>query len=63
MYLIIKKQTYETLDPAFTIAGNNEDYDKAIEMLKAYEIINDKDNASFTLLEHNDTLVLDKQVA
>ena len=52
MYLIIEETQYQHSDNAYHIEDCTKDYDKAIDMLQGYKLINKRKDRSYSILKY-----------
>ena len=61
-YLIIEETQYKYTDNSLTIEDTTNDYDKAIDMLQGYKLINKRKDRSYSILKYERTQI-QKEVA
>ena len=62
MYLIIEETQYDHSDNTYHIEDCTTDYNKAIDMLQGYNLINKEDNVFYTLVKYEQPLILKKEM-
>jgi len=61
-YLIIEETRYEHTDNTYHIEDHTNDYDKAIDMLQGYKLINKRDDRTYSILKYENPLLLTKEM-
>jgi hypothetical protein len=59
MYLIIKKYSYDTLSPTFTVVYSTEDYQDAMHKILAYKVLK-KENETLKIVSFPEVVVEEK---
>ena len=62
MYLIIEETQYQHSDNTYHIEDCTKDYDKAIDMLQGYKLINKRKDRSYSILKYESPQI-QKEVA
>ena len=62
MYLIIEETRYEHTDNTYHIEDYTNDYDKAIDMLQGYKLINKREDRTYSILKYESPLLLTKEM-
>ena len=62
IYLIIEETQYEHSDITYCIEDQTNDYDKAIDMLQGYKLINKRKDRSYSILKYESPLLLTKEM-
>ena len=62
MYLIIEETRYEHTDNTYHIEDYTNDYDKAIDMLQGYKLINKRKDRTYSILKYESPLLLTKEM-
>ena len=62
MYLIIEETQYKYTNNSLTIEDTTNDYDKAIDMLQGYKLINKRKDRSYSILKYESPQI-QKEVA
>ena len=61
-YLIIEETRYEHSDNCYHIEDFTNDYNKAIDMLKGYKLINKRKGRTYSILKYESPLLLTKEM-
>jgi len=61
-YLIIEETQYQHSDNQYHIEDSTNDYDKAIDMLQGYKLINKRKDRSYSILKYESPQI-QKEVA
>ena len=61
-YLIIEETQYKYTDNSLTIEDTTNDYDKAIDMLQGYKLINKRKDRTYSILKYETPLLLTKEM-
>ena len=61
-YLLIEETQYKYTDNSLTIEDTTNDYDKAIDMLQGYKLINKRKDRSYSILKY-ESPQMQKEVA
>ena len=61
-YLIIEETQYQHSDNAYHIEDSTNDYDKAIDMLQGYKLINKREDRTYSILKYESPKI-QKEVA
>ena len=61
-YLIIEETQYKYTDNSLTIEDTTNDYDKAIDMLQGYKLINKRKDRTYSILKYESPLLLTKEM-
>ncbi len=61
-YLIIEETQYQYTDNSLTIEDTTNDYDKAIDMLQGYKLINKRKDRTYSILKYETPLLLTKEM-
>ena len=62
MYLIIEETQYQHTDNTYCIEDCTNDYDKAIDMLQGYKLINKRKDRTYSILKYESPLLLTKEM-
>ena len=62
MYLIIEETQYEHSDNTYHIEDCTKDYNKAIDMLQGYRLVEKAKNVSYSMLRYEQPLKLTKEM-
>ena len=60
MYLVIKKYSYETLEPSFTVSYSTTDYQDAMEKKNALEVLS-KEHETLKIVPFPEVVVEEKE--
>ena len=58
MYLIIEETQYDHSDNTYHIEDCTKDYNKAIDMLQGYKLINKRKDRTYSILKYESPLLL-----
>ena len=61
-YLIIEETQYQHSGNSYHIENSTNNYDKAIDMLQGYKLINKRKDRSYSILKHESPLLLTKEM-
>jgi hypothetical protein len=61
-YLIIEETQYQHTDNNYHIEDQTNDYDKAIDMLQGYKLINKRKDRTYSILKYESPLLLTKEM-
>ena len=61
-YLIIQETTFKSIDSIYHVVNFTNDYDKAIDMLQGYKLINKRKDRSYSILKY-ESPQMQKEVA
>ena len=61
-YLIIEETQYQHSSNSYHIENSTNNYDKAIDMLQGYKLINKRKDRSYSILKHESPLLLTKEM-
>ena len=62
MYLIIEETHYDNIDNSYIIEDTTNDYNKAIDMLQGYKLINKRKDRTYSILKYDSPLLLTKEM-
>ena len=62
MYLIIEETHYDNIDHSYIIEDTTNDYNKAIDMLQGYKLINKRKDRTYSILKYDSPLLLTKEM-
>jgi hypothetical protein len=62
MYLIIEETHYNHTDNTYHIEDCTKDYNKAIDMLQGYKLINKDEDKTYSILKYESPLLLTKEM-
>ena len=62
MYLIIEETHYDNIDNSYVIEDTTNDYNKAIDMLQGYKLINKRKDRTYSILKYDSPLLLTKEM-
>ncbi len=62
MYLIIEETHYDNIDNSYIIEDTTNDYNKAIDMLQGYKLINKREDRTYSILKYESPLLLTKEM-
>ena len=62
MYLIIEETHYDNIDNSYIIEDTTNDYNKAIDMLQGYKLINKREDRPYSILKYESPLLLTKEM-
>ena len=62
MYLIIEETQYEHSDNVYNIEDCTKDYNKAIDMLQGYKLINKREDRTYSIIKYDSPLLLTKEM-
>ena len=62
MYLIIEETHYDNVDNSYSIEDTTNDYNKAIDMLQGYKLINKREDRTYSILKYESPLLLTKEM-
>ena len=62
MYLIIEETQYQHTDNNYHVEDCTNDYNKAIDMLQGYKLINKREDRTYSILKYESPLLLTKEM-
>jgi hypothetical protein len=62
MYLIIEETQYNHTDNNYHVEDCTNDYNKAIDMLQGYKLINKREDRTYSILKYESPLLLTKEM-
>ena len=62
MYLIIEETHYDNIDNNYIIEDTTNDYNKAIDMLQGYKLINKREDRTYSIIKYDSPLLLTKEM-
>ncbi len=62
MYLIIEETQYKHSGNSYHIEDTTDNYDKAIDMLQGYKLINKRQDRLYSIVKYDSPLVLTKEM-
>jgi len=62
MYLIIEETHYEHSDNLISVEDCTKDYNKAIDMLQGYKLINKREDRTYCIVKYDSPLLLTKEM-
>ena len=62
MYLIIEETHYDNIDNSYIIEDTTNDYNKAIDMLQGYKLINKREDRTYCIVKYDSPLLLTKEM-
>ena len=62
MYLIIEETHYDNIDNSYVIEDTTNDYNKAIDMLQGYKLINKREDRTYSIIKYESPLLLTKEM-
>ncbi len=62
MYLIIEETHYDNVDNSYSIEDTTNDYNKAIDMLQGYKLINKREDRTYSILKYESPLLITKEM-
>ena len=62
MYLIIEETHYDNIDNSYVIEDCTNDYNKAIDMLQGYKLINKREDRTYSIIKYDSPLLLTKEM-
>ena len=62
-YLIIREIDYDTLDNSYDVMNQTTDINKANDMLQGYNLINKREDTTYSIVKYESPLVLTQEVA
>ena len=61
-YLIIQETTFKNIDSIYQVVNFTNDYDKAIDMLQGYKLINKREDRTYSIIKYDSPLLLTKEM-
>ena len=62
-YLIIREIDYDTLDNSYDVMNQTTDINKANDMVQGYNLINKREDTTYSIVKYESPLVLTQEVA
>ena len=62
MYLIIEETQYQHSDNNYSVEDCTKDYNKAIDMLQGYKLINKRKDRTYSILKYESPSLLTKEM-
>ena len=62
MYLIIEETQYQHSDNSYNVEDCTNDYNKAIDMLQGYKLINKREDRTYSIIKYDSPLLLTKEM-
>ena len=62
-YLIMREVQYERLDNSFDVMNQTTDINKANDMVQGYNLINKREDTTYSIVKYETPLVLTQEVA
>ena len=62
-YLIIQETTFKSIDSIYHVVNFTNDYDKAIDMLQGYKLVEKNKDVFYSMIKYEQPLILTKEVA
>ncbi len=63
MYLIIEETQYKHTENNYHVEDCTDNYDKAVDMLQGYKLINKRKDRTYSILKYESPLLLTEEVA
>ena len=63
MYLILKERHYDSIENSYDIVESINDINKINDKFRGYQLINDNQNISFSIVRYESPLLLTEEVA
>ena len=63
MYLIIEETQYKHTENNYHVEDCTDNYDKAVDMLQGYKLINKRKDRTYCILKYESPLLLTEEVA
>ena len=62
-YLILREIDYDTLDNSYDVMNQTTDINKANDMVQGYNLINKREDTTYSIVKYESPLVLTQEVA
>ena len=62
MYLIIREIDYDTLENSYDVMNQTTDINKANDMVQGYNLINKREDTTYSIVKYESPLVLTKEM-
>ena len=62
-YLIVREIDYDTLDNSYDVMNQTTDINKANDMVQGYNLINKREDTTYSIVKYESPLVLTQEVA
>ena len=62
MYLIIEETQYKHTENNYHVEDTTDNYDKAVDMLQGYKLINKRKDRTYSILKYESPLLLTKEM-